>query len=131
MRLNQRRGIILILLSCFIAGLFILLYRGPGWLYLRGYGGDVVVMVFIYFLVRLVIKLRSKSTTWKIALLTFLFACLIETNQLWWSAFTSHSALATIVAGTTFDWLDLFAYALGTLLAVGLDMLCSRYVPVR
>ena len=118
---------LLILAVCLMLSCFILWYRGPGWFYLRGYGGDVVVMIFIYFLVRLV----SKLAAWKIALLTFLFACLVETNQLWWSVFTRHSALATIVAGTTFDWLDLLAYALGTLLAIGLDMLCSRYVQIR
>ncbi|AMR34030.1 hypothetical protein A0256_22570 [Mucilaginibacter sp. PAMC 26640] len=85
---------------------------------IRPYGGDFIVVILVYCMVKAFIK----TGVWKTAIGTLIFAYLVEItqffhliDQLGWG----HSALARNLLGTTFRWLDMLAYTLGIIL-VGL-----------
>ncbi len=85
--------------------------------FIRGFIGDVLVVILIYCFVSTFIKADHK----KIALAVFIFACCIEILQ----AFNfvrllglQNNRLASIVLGSTFDWKDILAYFVGCIICL-------------
>ena len=79
--------------------------------------GDVLVVIFLYFFVKSFWKIRSNVA----ALAIFIFACAIEGFQylnLIDRLGLGQYKLLAIILGTTFDWKDIFAYALGTVIVL-------------
>ena len=81
--------------------------------FIRPFVGDVLVVMLIYGFVKTFWKIRSHV----LALSVLVFACAIEglqyLNLVDRLGLRQYKLLA-IILGTTFDWKDIFAYALGT-----------------
>ena len=84
--------------------------------FIRGYIGDVLVVILLYCLVLSVVKVRNKS---KLIGGIFLFAVLVEVLQYFGVAtylgFTKGS-LGYIILGNHFSWGDILSYAIGSLI---------------
>ena len=84
--------------------------------FIRGYIGDVLVVILLYCLVLSVVKVRNKS---KLIGGIFLFAVLVEVLQYFGVAtylgFTKGS-LGYIILGNHFSWGDILSYATGCLI---------------
>lgn len=79
--------------------------------FIRGFLGDVLVIPLVYFF----LKIFSKSASIKLALATFVFAITIEILQLFSISekLNIDSKIIKIILGSTFDWWDILAYAIG------------------
>ena len=81
--------------------------------FIRPFMGDVLVVILLYCFVKSFWKIHSNVA----ALSIFIFACVIEgfqyLNLIDKLGLRQYKLLA-IILGTTFDWKDIFAYALGT-----------------
>lgn len=84
-------------------------FQGPGAWLVRGYAGDVVIVIFLVAVLGLVTSLRVGP---RIALVVALAAGL-ELFQLW----HHQRGITGVALGTTFDPYDLGAYGLGALIA--------------
>jgi hypothetical protein len=81
---------------------------------IRPYGGDFLIVIFLYCLVRAV----KNIGVWKVATGVLLFAYVIEAVQ--YLQLISMIGLekynvARVVLGTSFEWGDMVAYTLGIL----------------
>ncbi len=84
---------------------------------IRPYGGDFLVVIFIYCFIRSFIDLP----VWVTAIAVLLFSYTIEILQyfnLVKMLGLQDSRLARIVLGTSFAWTDLVAYTLGIILVL-------------
>lgn len=86
--------------------------------FIRPLVGDVLVVILIYCFVRTFWKVRATPA----ALAVFGFACAIEILQafdlvgrLGWR----DNRIVATVLGTTFDWKDILAYAVGAAIVLG------------
>lgn len=82
--------------------------------FIRPFMGDVFVVVLLYFFVRIFISSQKNS----IIVGIFLFACSIEILQsinIVRILGLEQNRLATVIIGTTFDWMDILAYFIGCL----------------
>ena len=108
----------LLLVAILAVEVLIALYVHRGWV--RGFLGDVLVVAAVYYLVATFLRCKPHV----LALGVFLFACAVEVSQ----GFDLVSRLglegnrfARIVLGSTFDGLDIVAYAFGSLLVWQLE----------
>src|SRR5258707_5741218 len=108
--LRPRTKPFLYLLIVLIGAVFVLVYRGPFWPFVRGYMGDWLVVQFIYVIARLWISYRLR---YQLAVCVFLFALFVEVVQLLTAGSIPHTFAAEVTVGSTFDPGDIVAYALG------------------
>lgn len=107
----------LIYLLCFLVLLIIEFFIGAYVhdAFVRPYIGDVLVVLLIYFFIRIFIP---RSLVW-LPIYVFSFACFVEVLQYFQFADMlglSGNGFARIILGSTFDWLDIVCYAIGCLL---------------
>jgi hypothetical protein len=95
------------------AGIFVFLYRGPGWKPLRHSAGDFIVVLFLHFSAAVVVPGRPRG----LALGVWVFACVIEALQMLRLTSPSDPWWVQASFGSTFDPWDLLAYSLGALCA--------------
>lgn len=91
---------------------------------IRPYVGDVLVVILIYCFVRSFFRFPVLPT----AIATLLFAFLIETLQYFDIVHLlglGKYYLARVVIGTSFEWIDLAAYTLSTLIVLGAEKVRS------
>lgn len=107
-----------ITLVLFIVEFFIGTYMNDA--IIRPYGGDFLVVIFLYCLIRSFFKTSIKGT----ALLVLVWAYITETLQyfhfvdvLGWH----DSKLANVILGNFFAWGDIIAYTLGIALVLILE----------
>jgi len=88
--------------------------------FIRPYGGDFLVVILIYFLLRSFWTAKIEMVAWSV----LIFAYSVEITQyfdvvglLGLSGIRS----AEIIIGTSFSWEDMLAYTLGVALVYGLD----------
>ena len=90
--------------------------------FIRPFIGDVLVVILIYCFVKSFWKVRANVA----AISVFGFACAIEglqyLNLVDRIGLRQNRILATIL-GTTFDWKDVLAYALGTVIV----LVCEKH----
>ena len=97
--------------AALVLGIAVVLYRGPGRALERGHVGDVAATMLVYAVLGVVVR-----TYWPVrAGATLALATAIELGQTLWHPTSPTVAFA---AGTTFDPLDLLAYAVGVVVAV-------------
>ena len=111
MRINKK--FLIVFLFILLLEVFIALFINDH--FIRPFLGDVFVILLIFFFIRSFFPVKNTS---KLAVEIFLFACLIEICQYLQVLELLHlqdSAFLSIVLGSTFDWLDILAYASGTL----------------
>lgn len=78
----------------------------------RPYIGDLLVVILLYGMIRSILVLPVLET----CLLVLAFSFLVETLQYFRLVEVlglQHSALARIIIGTSFQWMDLVAYTAG------------------
>jgi hypothetical protein len=90
-----------------------------GWI--RGFVGDVVAVMWVYCVFCAMIETRAEI----VAGAAFAIGCLVELTQYFMARFDIQipSRALTIVLGSTPDWWDIFAYALGAFLVLSLAIL--------
>jgi len=94
-------------------------YRGPFSVFMNGYLIDILLLMVLYFLLNLP-EIKWIQLPIFRAATVFLFGCIVEISQY----------LGYPLFGSTFDPLDILAYAGGVLLGVFLDLvLFPRFVP--
>lgn len=93
---------------------------------IRPYFGDVLVVVLLYFLVRIFVKKSSSAILWWI----FAFAVFVEFLQYVKIVeilnLQSNKIVSTIV-GTTFDIKDIICYFIGTIFVVFLEKVLDKW----
>ena len=80
---------------------------------LRGFGGDALAVVWVYFVFRTFIT----APVWFLTVFSFLTGCLVELGQ--YVAAVNHWHIShpvlRVVLGSVADWNDVLAYAVGAL----------------
>ncbi len=96
----------------------VLLYRGPGRTWVRGLGGDLLVVIF------LVACLASLPVgTWRRRVVGIaVFATMVECLQLLELVGPDSPLLAHLILGSTFDPVDLVVYGVGLVIAAALEL---------
>jgi DNA integrity scanning protein DisA with diadenylate cyclase activity len=82
--------------------------------FIRPFFGDVLVVILIYCAIAAFWRIKKKP----VAIGIFIFACIVEVLQ--YFNFVQilnlqNNQVASIVLGTSFDWRDILAYAIGTI----------------
>ncbi len=99
-------------------------------LIIRPYGGDVLVVILIYCFARSFIQMP----VWKLSLLVFAFACLVETLQYFrivdQLGLQDHT-WARIVIGTSFSWMDILSYAIGIMIILFTELFFRKRTPLQ
>lgn len=93
--------------------------------FVRPWGGDVLVVVLLYCIVRSVTRLDILSA----ALLVLVFSWFIEALQYLQIVRIlglEANAVARTIIGTTFSWLDIVAYTLGIVFVVGVEIVIGK-----
>jgi hypothetical protein len=94
--------------------------------FIRPFVGDVLVVLLIYAFIRTFYE----GSSIKVAVSVFIFACLVELGQHFDLVSVLHlqdSRIARIIIGSTFDWKDILAYAIGAaVIIVGSRINLSR-----
>lgn len=118
----KRRIVYLALAALSFILLVLIATRWAGHSFVRGFLGDLLVVVFLFLAVKACVDARSGA----VALGVFIFACAVETLQFFRLAEAlslAKGSVARIVLGATFDPLDVLAYAIGCVLAYAADRL--------
>ena len=93
--------------------------------FIRAFVGDVLVVILIYCLVRSFWTIHSSIA----AVFVFTFACTIEILQYFNFVHIlglQNNRILAIALGSTFDWMDIFAYTIGTMIVLWLENRSSR-----
>jgi hypothetical protein len=98
---------------------------------IRPYIGDVLVVILVYFFVKMLIAGKIRF----IALYVFFFAVLVEIAQYCNITsllhLSSNEAASTII-GTSFDWLDIVCYGIGCgIIAVWERLFVGRFESIQ
>lgn len=120
------RSVFLPMAACAIAlGAFVLVYRGPGRVFVRGHVGDVAATMLVYAIVSIVVGWRTRAlpTPGVRGLATMIIATGIEVVQVW---FHASSTAGHLIVGSTFDPIDLAAYVVGVGIAIGWESAWER-----
>jgi hypothetical protein len=95
----------------------VLLYRGPGQPWIRGMGGDLLVVIFLVACVASVPVGTPRSRVIGVAI----FAFVVECSQSLDLVGPDSPFIAHLILGSTFDPVDLVVYAVGLVIAAGLE----------
>lgn len=88
--------------------------------WVRPYAGDLLAVVLVYATLRMVLALPAPA----LATVSFLVGAIVEAIQYLGIPEIlgiAHHPLLAVVVGTTFQWEDLLAYAIGALIALLID----------
>lgn len=120
-----RKGYLMMALLLFIIEVLIALYVRDR--IIRPYGGDFLVIIFLYCLCRSFFRISAE----KAVVLVLLFAFIIESLQLLKISETfglqEHQWLQ-IVLGSQFEWLDMGVYCLGAVVVLIVEKIRSRKI---
>ena len=98
------------IIATLIGAVFVLVYRGPGWPFIRGHMGDWLVVQCMYLTARFWVGDRWR---YPLAGAIFLSGILVEAFKYFANGSIPQNFLAEITVGSVFDPLDLIAFALG------------------
>ncbi len=118
----NRVGYIFLTIAIFAIEFIIAMYVRDS--FIRPHVGDVLVVVLIYCFIRCFIPKGVKH----LPLYVFIFAAVVEFMQYFHIAdkLEIHNRVIRIILGSTFDWYDLLAYAVGCLLIYIIRGIVSR-----
>jgi len=118
------RTIHILYLLCLLGGAaFVLLYRGPLAEFIRGYGGDWLIVQVIYLVARFRVQVRYR---FYLAVAVFIFAVGVEIFQFVFAGSIPNNLAADLTVGRTFDPGDIVAYGLGLVVVVLVDRPVSK-----
>ena len=88
--------------------------------FIRPFIGDVLVVILIYCFIKTFWNINTSIA----ALSVFAFACTIEILQYFNLVNLlglQNNKIATVIIGNTFDWKDILAYAIGTIIILFIE----------
>ena len=91
----------------------------------RPWGGDVLVVVLLYCLVRGVTRLNVLAAASAVLVFSW-FAEGLQYLQIVRILRLEDDAIARTIIGTTFSWLDIVAYTLGIVFVVGVEEMAGQ-----
>jgi len=112
--MQSTKKMIIVFIALFVGGLHLVTgenYRGPFPLFVNGYLIDILLLMTLILLLGLVENRFIRSGPFR-AIAVFGFGCFVEASQYFGRPFF----------GSTFDPLDIFAYAAGVTLGLLLDL---------
>ena len=119
----KRRTLYLILtISLFLIEFAIAVF--PTTHFIRAYFGDFLVVMLIYCAVKIIIDIEAK----RLAFGVFIFSVMIEATQYFHliDVFGIQNQLVRIIIGTSFSWVDILMYFLGSIAIYLIDVFCVR-----
>lgn len=119
----KRKRIVYLSLSIilFLIELFIALFVHDR--FIRPYFGDVLVVILVYSAVRVIFPEKPKL----LPIYVFIFAVLVEVSQyLDLAELLGGGVILSTIIGTSFSWLDILCYFVGTLLIYPIDLLFRK-----
>jgi hypothetical protein len=119
----SRSARFLYIAATLLGAVFILVYRGPYWTFVRSYGGDWLVVQFIYLIARFWIADRWR---YHLAAAVLLLGVLVEVIQLLSAGLIPRTFVAEVTIGSTFDPLDIIAFALGLITVLVAEQIPSK-----
>ena len=108
-----RKSYFLAAVLIFFIEVFIAVYVRDG--IIRPYGGDVLVVIFLYFLLRSFFKISSTKAILGVLAFAFFIEGL-QHFQLVNVLGLREKKIASVVLGSHFEWLDILAYCLGAII---------------
>jgi hypothetical protein len=122
--MKKRVPYILISLVSFLCGIAVVTAL-KGHSVIRGFGGDLLVVIFIYGSIK-VVFVRLKPAF--LAPAVFAFACFVEFLQYLKipQYFDTKSMVIILTLGSTFDPMDMIAYGFGSLFIYSIDKFYLR-----
>ncbi|PKP24895.1 MAG: DUF2809 domain-containing protein [Bacteroidetes bacterium HGW-Bacteroidetes-2] len=93
--------------------------------FIRHYLGDVIVVILIYCFLRTILKLKTVPLIYGVLLFVFTIEILQYFKLVEKSGF-SNCQLASVIMGSTFDWMDLGMYILGVVLVLFVENGCRK-----
>jgi hypothetical protein len=102
-----------------ICVLIVLLFGGN--LFVRGFIGDIIVILLIYFFMKVFYDFKALNLTVCVLALAFLTEFLQDLKLITFLGL-QHNAAARIILGAVFDPFDLIAYVIGAVLVYIIDM---------
>ncbi len=119
----SRSSRLLYIVATLVGAVFVLLYRGPFWPFIRGHMGDWLVVQFIYLIGRFWITDRWRFY-WAGAVL--LLGVLVEIVKFFAAGSIPSTFFAEITIGSVFDPLDMIAFALGVVTVLAVEQVQIR-----
>lgn len=119
----KRKRIVYLSLSIilFLIELFIALFVHDR--FIRPYFGDVLVVILVYSAVRVIFPEKPRL----LPIYVFIFAVLVEVSQyLDLAELLGGGVILSTIIGTSFSWLDILCYFVGTLLIYPFDLLFRK-----
>ncbi len=116
--MDFKRKYFVVAMACLLMG-FLIVTVFQDWGFIRGFLGDVLVVVFLYCLAKSVYAFKSVPLAigiWLFALATEVSQYFKLANKLQW-----HNKLSEILLGSTFDFWDIIAYTIGAVLVYWVD----------
>lgn len=95
--------------------------------FIRPYGGDFLVIFFLYCLLKSFFKVPVKNAIFGV----LLFAFIIEGLQYFKIVDRlglEHNPIASVVLGSHFEWLDILLYTLGAFAVVLLELARRQFI---
>jgi hypothetical protein len=123
----MRRSHLVIALAAVALGGLVLVWPGPGRVFVRGWLGDVAAAALVAALVGVA---RPRWSTARRATAAFVVAAAVEVVQAVAGPRWRGDRLAELTVGTTFDAGDLLAYAIGAYLAAAGGARLARQGPL-
>lgn len=120
--LKRKRLIYLSLsLMLFFIELFIALFVRDR--FIRPYFGDVLVVILIYTVIKVIFPEKPKL----LPIYVFIFAVLVEVSQyLDLAELLGGGVILSTIIGTSFSWLDILCYFIGTIAIYPLELLLKK-----
>ncbi len=119
----SRHGRLLYLGATLVGMILVLIYRGPGWPFIRGHIGDWLVVQFIYLVARFWVRDRWR---YHLAVGVFLLGVVVEMVKFFASGSIPPTFFAEITIGSIFDPLDLIAFAAGVVTVLVIERATIR-----
>ncbi|SDK79571.1 Protein of unknown function [Salinimicrobium catena] len=107
-----------IALLLFLSLVFIAMYVRDS--FIRPYGGDLLVVIFLYCLIRIFFRIPVKKAVFGVLLFAFFIEGL-QYLELIRRLELENNAVAVAVLGSHFEWLDLLLYSVGAILIFGFE----------
>ena len=118
-----RKGYLLFGILLLIIEILIAAYLNDS--FIRPYGGDFLVVILLYCVMRGFLNISVQRT----ALIVLLISYLVEVTQYFRLAdlLGIHSRVLRILMGSYFTWNDILSYTLGIIFVLLLESAVSRY----
>jgi len=94
---------------------------------IRPYGGDFLVVIFLYCLVRSILRITPIVTGLSVLLFSYLVELLQFFDTAHFLGFSTSPVMMTLF-GSFFSWEDIVAYTAGVAIAVSMDAVVYRFL---